>query len=837
MVATNLQYQLTSFVGRVEDLSAIGQLLSSSRLVTLTGVGGCGKTRLAIEVANSFQERFPDGVWLVDLASLREALLVPQLVAQTLGLSLAAGEAIFENIFHFVESKKLLLILDNCEHLIEATAQLAFGILHRAHGLRILATSREALGINGEVVYPVSGLDRPNRKQEIAFEGSNSSDLQELLRYDAIHMFVERAHASVQNFRLNAENVRAVIEVCQRLDGLPLALELVSARLNVLTVWEIASRLRDRIGDRLSERQDSPLHLLAAGPRSGFTPRHQTLQAAIEWSYHLLSLDDQVLLRRLAVFEAGFALDTVETVCAYEEIPANAILECVSSLVSKSLVVADTIGRSQARYRLLETIHEYALEKLEEAGETSCLRDRHLDYFLARAVEAEPRLNDVYQQLWLNWLENEHDNIRAALAWALKRGSIEKGLRICCAITRFWEIRGFVLEGLSWFRRFLPQADETVSPIVRADAYSRAAFFAMFLDDAATTTAYGKEAVAAAESAGEAGKKILVLALGAISSGARVSKDFQTAYEIGERMIRLLREPPGQPFILCMTLITMGSVAIELENYEAARIFLDEGLALAQADGDPFRTGFALNILGDLARCQQRYAEALVYFERSITYFREIDAQRDLASVLRNLGHICLHLGNMGRAYRLFRESMTIQQIYRNMPGITECLVGFAGIAVQQNAPAAGARLLGASRALGGKRITVATVWRASQMEYEDYLALARAGLSEVKFLHEQAIGQAMSVEQAIDFALNLPGKPELKALNNKVINQLTGREKEVALLIGQGKSNGEIAEELVLSKRTVETHVNKILAKLELTHRTQLMRWVIDQETPAFSY
>ena len=294
-------------------------------------------------------------------------------------------------------------------------------------------------------------------------------------------------------------------------------------------------------------------------------------------------------------------------------------------------------------------------------------------------------------------------------------------------------------------------------------------------------------------------------------------------------MIKLLRESPGQPFVLCMTLVTMGSVAIELGYYDAGQEFLDEGLALAQADSDPFRTGMAWNILGDLARCELKYSEALVYYERSIALFREINAQRDLASVLCNLGFTCLHLGSIERAQVLFRESMGIQQTQQNIPGVAECLLGFAAIATRQNMPAAGARLLGASIAAAGKRVTVATAWRATRMEYEQTLELARVGLTESGFEEEQAIGQAMSMEQAIHFALSLQDMARPTPSIGKEIGRLTSRELEVTGLIGQGKSNSEIAEELFLSKRTVETHASHILSKLGLSSRAQIMRWALD--------
>jgi DNA-binding CsgD family transcriptional regulator/tetratricopeptide (TPR) repeat protein len=305
--------------------------------------------------------------------------------------------------------------------------------------------------------------------------------------------------------------------------------------------------------------------------------------------------------------------------------------------------------------------------------------------------------------------------------------------------------------------------------------------------------------------------------------------DFSTAFAIQERMIRLLREMPGQSFILDMALLTQGGIAIELGYYDTARTYLVEGLSLAQEAGDSFRSAHVLNSMGDLARCEQKYTEALAAYERSAALFREVGAQQALASALLNLGHACLHLGDVERAHRLFFESMTIQQPLQNVTGISECLTGFAAIAIVQGMPAAGMRLLGASAAMGGKRVAVASVWYATRMEYEHYLELARNRLNQADFLAEQASGQAMTLDQAIDYAMNLPLEPETALASEGTPDKLTGREREVAALIGRSKTNGEIAAELVLSKRTVESHVSNILSKLGLSSRTQIMRWAMD--------
>jgi DNA-binding NarL/FixJ family response regulator len=588
----------------------------------------------------------------------------------------------------------------------------------------------------------------------------------------------------------------------------------------VLTVQEIAARLNDRFA------------LLISAQRRGLEPRHYTLRAAIDWSYTLLAADEQTLLSRLAVFTAGWTLDMAEVVCSGEGIDAGRTLNLLSSLVDKSLVIADTTSRSQARYRLLETIREYSLEKLDEAGETARMRNRHLDLFLARAEEAAPKLGEAYQQLWLNWLEGEHDNLRAALAWSLEDapGSrrIEAGLRIACALVRFWEIRGYVHEGMAWFERLLAQTDERISPVIRVNALVFASFLAMFLGNAQAALAYGREAVEAAEGLSAEDSPALTFALAGLASGAKAAGDYPTAFTAGERAIQLLRDSSGHSFDLGMGLLAQGAVAIQLGYYDTARERLDESLALARQDGDAFRIAHALNTLGDLARCENNYAEAVIAYENSAALLRELGAQRDLASVLANLGYTCLHLGDVGRAHALFSESMTIHHAQQNKPGMTECLIGFAATAIRSGKPAAGVRLLAAAAAIS--RQPTQSVWVATQMEAEQSLELARLRLTDAEFQVEQKIGRALSLEQAVDYAQNLPLKPEIASAIEEAPDGLTRREREVARLIGQGKSNGEIATELVLSKRTVETHVGNILSKLELPGRAQIMHWAIDR-------
>ena len=815
MSCKNVPIQLTSFIGREGDLAAVELLLSEARLVTLTGPAGCGKTRLAIQIANAVNGEFEDGVWWVDLAPLRDPALVPQLVVHTFGLRPVTDQPMMESLSSFVQPKQLLLVLDNCEHLNIACAQLAQQLLTVAPGLRILATSREPLANAGETIYPLSGLAWPASSSEAGRDGQSRLELQEVAGYDAVCLFVERARAILPNFTLTSENAPGIIEVCRHLDGLPLAIELASARVKVLTVQEIAARLNDRFV------------LLTSGQRTGIEPRHQTLKEAIDWSYALLTSEEQTLLSRLAVFAAGCSLDMAEAICSGEGISPAQMLDLLSSLVDKSLIVAETSGKAPARYRLLETIRVYALEKLREAGEATRLRDRHLDLFLARSEEAMPKQFEAYQQLWLNWLEAEHDDLRAALSWALESKRIETGLRLASALTYFWEIHSYVQEGLGWMERLLAAADECVSLEVHVKALVFATFQYMLVGNNQAATTSARKAVELAEASGDANSPILAFAMDGMASAFKTTGDFQTSFDIIENNIRYYRTA-GPPYYLGMSLLSQGENAIQIGNYKFARERLSESLALARQDGDAFRTAHSLNTLGDLSRLEQNYTEAASAYESGAALLRELGAQRDLASLLSNLGFACLRLGDIERAHSLFSESMSIHQAQQNRPGMTESLIGFAATAVMDGQPAAGLRLLAAAAAISGR--PSASKWRATQIEFEWYLGFARDRLTKAEFQAEQAAGRTMSLEHAVEDArrLQIPSGTAQQA--NEKVENLTQREREVAALIAQGKTNREIAQELVLSKRTVEKHAANILSKLGLTSRAQIVRWAIEK-------
>ena len=812
MLRTNFPVQLTSFIGREHELVEVERLLSTSRLVTLTGPGGSGKTRLAIQSAKKASSSFADGSWLVELVLLRDAALIPQLVVQALGIPHGSDRPVLDSLLDHLQSKDLLMVLDNCEHLMTACTQLVQLLLSRAPRLHILATSREALLVPGESIYQVAGMAWPSSLTEDGPNSPSDPQADDLLQYDAVQLFVERARAVLPFFDLTSENALAIIDICRKLDGLPLALELASARVNVLTVQQIAERLDDRF------------NLLVATRHRPAGAHHHTLRAAIDWSYDLLSTPEQVMLQRLSIFAGGCSLGAAERICPGDGIDRGQVLDVLASLVNKSLVVAQTLHGSEARYDMLESIQGYAHEKLSESSQLVAMRTRHLQYFLETAEETTPKLSGQYQQLWLNWLEGEYSNIRSALTWSLESDRVEAGLRIAIAIYQFWTIRDYVEEGLTWFERLLAQADERISLVVRANALAYAAFLAGFRGNTAAQLAYGKEAAALAEAAGDEGKQALAWALNAQAYGARAAGDHLTEFALYKREIQLSREL-GDPYLLGVSLSTTSFSAMSLGKYDEAREMLDEGLALMRELENPYRIAMALNFSGDLARCERNYVQAQKSYQESISLLRKIDAPRDLASVLHNLGYTCLRLGEFKRALSLFDESMSIQQAQQNLPGVGECLLGFAAMAVVSGLPAAGARLMAAAIAIGGERI--ATAWAATRMEYESYHAAIHAELGEKVFQEEHEAGRRLSLEDAVAYAQDLPLKAAAQ-LNQRKPDELTARERQVAALIARGRSNGEIADELVLSKRTVEKHVSNIRSKTGFTNRTQIVRWAM---------
>lgn len=799
----NLPTVLTSFVGRKREIAEISQLLASGRLVSLVGAGGCGKTRIALHVAAETAHPQTDDVCWVELARLADPALVPQAVAKALNVAERPGTPLMDTLLDSLCDRQVLLVLDNCEHLLGACARLVEA-LAGCLNVRVLATSRAPLGVIGETLYPVLPLAVPTA----------SLPVDAISRIDTVQLFVERARSILPDFSLTPGNAGIVAAICRDLDGVPLAIELASARVNVLSVKQILERL------------DRRLDLLVSTTRAD--GRHRTLRAAVDWSYDLLSSAERLLLQRLAPFAAGFALSTAELACAWGEIQQHEVLGLLSSLVGKSLVVAETLQGSEARYHLLETIRQYARERLKASGELVATHDHYLACYLRLAEEVAPKLREQYQQLWFNWLETENDNIRAALDWALEQQRVEAGLRIGTALFSFWQMRAYAREGYTWLERFLNLADDRIPLSVHVNALTWSSALGMFLGEAAAATRRGQEAVALCEAAGEAGRALLPTALIGVASGANAAGDYQTSYAVGMRLAEVYRER-GDPDALGTALMILGGYAIALGEYDTAQLLLDESLSLARAVGNIHLIALALNALGDLARCRRQAIQAHSAYEESLSLLKGLGATRDIPVAQHSLAYICLYQGDAERARALLHESLEAHRVRDNREGVLECLRGLAAVAAATGSAPRSARLYAAAVAGGGG--TVQALRLPEKIEYEHYLGLARAALGTAEFEREQTTGRSLSLEQAIEYALDSPlpvTRPAPAGI--EVSRELTPREREVTVLIARGRSNGEIAADLVLSKRTVEHHVANILSKLGFTHRAQVVLWAIER-------
>ena len=459
----NLPQQLTRFIGRQRELAAVRSLVSQTRLTTLCGAGGIGKTRLALEVAHDSLDEYADGVWLVEFASISDPQLIPQTVASALHLREERGRSITDAVASYLKSTNLLLVLDNCEHVIGAIAQLADVLLRNCPNLRILATSRESLAIAGEMLFRVPPLSLPDT--------ATAPDAASLGKHEAVELFVERVRAVKTAFVLNESNAALVAKVCIHLEGIPLAIELAASRMKVLSVEQIA----DRLGHRLK--------LLRGGSRTAL-PRHQTLLAAIDWSYNLLSETEKTLFRRLSVFSGGWTLEAAENVCLGEPVDRDNLLELLSGLIDKSLVLLDERD-GQQRYRFMMTLLEYAQERLLQTQEAAAIYRAHAGFFNALVLQGESRSMSADEHTWLDRIKLEYDNIRSALSWISKEEP-EAGLRLAAALWRFWYLNGYLQEGRRWLEEMLTRQPASTDDVIRAKAINRLAMTAVLQGDGAT---------------------------------------------------------------------------------------------------------------------------------------------------------------------------------------------------------------------------------------------------------------------------------------------------------------------------------------------------------------
>lgn len=605
-------HNLTGFVGRQRELEELRTALPASRLLTLTGSAGCGKTRLALQVAAEVLDDYPDGVWLVELASLSDPDLTAQAVATTLGVRERPGHDLLTSLDHLV-ARRSLLILDNCEHLVAACARQAKHLLGACPKLQILATSREPLGVMGERVFVVPPLTVPDLTRLPAPEA--------LAVNEAVRLFIERAVANAP-FELTDRNAPAVAQVVQRLDGIPLAIELAAARTRTLSVMQIASRLDNRFS------------LLTRGGRAE-APRQQTLRAAIDWSHELLSEKERRLFRRLAVFSGGFSLEVVESICTDDVMHKDDILDVLANLVDKSLVVVEE-QENDLRYRLLETVRQYSSDRLEESGETQIFRDRHLQHFLGFAADAEPHLTGPDQGEWLARLERDNDNLRAALDWSLTGPEPDTRLRLAGALWRFWETRGYLSEGRKWLDRVLAR-DQLGQISLRARVLYAAGGLATRQGDYGRAVALCEESLALYRQAGD--RRGIADTLNGLGVLAFDQGDYPRARLLPEESLAIRRDLADHRG-LAASLNNLGLVATQQSDYVAARRSYEEALQLFQGAGDRRGVAIARANLGLVARYQADYTAAHSHCEAALRTYEDLNDRWGIGLVLGIRGFV-----------------------------------------------------------------------------------------------------------------------------------------------------------------------------------------------------
>jgi predicted ATPase len=729
--AHNLPVPLTPFVGRERQVAEVRQALvgPEARLLTLSGPGGTGKTRLAIEVARQLLDEFGDGVFFVPLAAIRDPSLVLPTIAQALGLKEAAGQPVADQLADHLRDKDLLLVLDNLEQ-VTAAAPAITGLLAATSRLKVLATSRALLRVYGEHDYPVPPLARPDLQ--------DLPPPERLAEWEAVQLFVQRARAARAGFALDAGNARAVAEICAGVDGLPLAIELAAARTRLLPLSKIQSGLRSR------------LDLLAGGPRD-LPARQQSLRAAIDWSYDLLDLFERSLFRRLSVFSGGFTLEAAEVVCNPKEDggPGEAarghsrdVLPRLESLVDQSLVLlSESLG--EARFFMLETIREYAGERLDSdaEGEGPATRQCHTAYFLSLAEEGQRNLLDTVEPgAWLERLSVEHDNLRAVLERTLASGSVEPddretGVQLAAAASYFWLFRGHLNEGRRWLARAVDRAP--ASGPARARILTRAGIFAWVQGDYVEAGAKLEESTRLWREIGDRpGLAEAVHMLGHLRLDQRLHAQ---AKEHLQESLDLYQELGNTLQVLTLT-DDLALLAYHQGEFAAARARFKASLAIYRQQGNTEGVAQTLNRLGELARLRGDYDEATTYSEECLIHCRTLGLGMEAASVNKNLGHVALARGDTGRARALFAESLAVQREQGNKQGIVECLAGLAAVA---QPPECAAQLFGAAEALMEE--AGVPLSPADRADWERHVAALRERLGELAFAAAWAEGRVMA--------------------------------------------------------------------------------------------
>ncbi|HLO31109.1 MAG TPA: adenylate/guanylate cyclase domain-containing protein [Anaerolineales bacterium] len=732
----NLPMQLTSFIGREQEIAEARKLLSDTRILTLIGPGGTGKSRLCLQVAAEQISEFKDGVWLIELAQLADPRYVLSTIASTFNLRELQGAPLIDTLTDYLRAKQLLLVLDNCEHLIETCARLSSHFVRACPNLKIIASSREALGINGETVYHVPSLSLPPAPAA-GDGGEDGGKSKSLMDYESTRLFTERARQANPQFALTADNAPSVAQICTRLDGIPLAIELAAARLKLFTPQQIAERLDDRF------------KLLTGGSRSAL-PRQQTLRALIDWSYLTLNEMEQDVLRRLAVFSGGWTFDAAESVVGEME-----VMDGLSGLVNKSLVnVEEQDGES--RYRYLETIRQYAMEKLLESGEAVDIRDRHLAHFGEYTRRAEENFATAQRLLWLNRLEVEYDNIRSALGWALESHP-EAALQMVCSLAVFWLSRSYLTEGSNWCQAAIARAEalSLAGPNMdhrRAQVYTALAMLSVNRGEHQTGQTAAKQGVALARGLDD--KSILVRALNALGFTSVFLGEVRLAFDALHESEDICRKL-GYREELANVLQALAYITMEVQGPDATeqlQSYMEESLALSQGSVDPEDALRTEGILARLAFYRSDLAEARKHADRMLDLHKKMGDQLGTTAHQSAMAHAARQLGNFEEALDLYRETIRDWQEIGHRGAVAHQLECIAYIAKAQEQGGRAVKLMSAADALREAGSSPRTPQE--RIEYDRELAGLRTGMDEEEFNLLWEEGQSMKMEQAIDFAV-----------------------------------------------------------------------------------
>ena len=800
----NAGEEFNAFVGRERELSELRQVASDARALTLCGAGGIGKTRLALRLAAGLAAGFPDGTWFVDLSDLQQPDLVASRIASVIGVREEPGRPLLATLADALRPRRMIIVVDNCEHLIDACAQVCQRLLASSAGLQVIATSREPLRVAAETVWQVPPMSMP------APADGHDADL---IRSDALRLFADRAVAVKPDFELSPANLAPAAAICRAVDCLPLAIELAAAWVTVLTVEQIAARLGDRF------------RLLGSAGRMA-PARHRTLRAAIDWSHDLLSPQEKILLRRLAVF-AGWPLDMAEEVCAGQvcagqdgdELAAGDVLNLLTGLADKSLVVAEAGADGRIRYRMLDTIREYAAARLDEAGETERMRASFLDYAVREVEQLALIGMAIIPASWsarvdtFRRFEDETANIRQLLGWCLASGEAESGLRICLATRPVWIVQGSFAEGAGWMDAFLDLDRAAVRDGVLGPALVGSGQLALPTDpaEAAQRAKAGLELCRAPGLEFWAAAALNLLAEVALHAG-------QADEAEGRAMEALaLASASGDGFNTGYASGTMAAAAAFRGDLAAALRLGEAALGVARQIDQQWAVARTLLGLGDLARLTGNPVQARQHYLEAFAILREVNARPEMARCLAGLGRIETGQGELALARQHLGESIELSQSTGSRFGVIRGIDSFAALAIAQGNLGLAVQLAAAAAALR----SAASLPEAPAARTERLLNAA-AGLGEEAIAELWEAGSELSSAAAVALALGAGDGPPAAAAA-----ELTARELEIATLISGGLSNKAVADELDIRSATVARHIANIMAKLEFTSRVQIANWV----------